>query len=66
MGRSNYSQTEVFNLLESVRHYLPISGQEWDLVVQRHMAFHPDEERNGDQLKKIQQARQDKDGDRRS
>jgi len=52
MGRSNYTQTEVFNLLESVRHYLPISGQEWDLVAQRHMAFHPDEGRNGDQLKK--------------
>jgi hypothetical protein len=28
---------------------------EWDLVAQRHAAFHPDDERNGDQLKKIQQ-----------
>jgi hypothetical protein len=39
-------------MLESVREYLPISGLEWDLVAQRHAAFHPDEERNGDQLKK--------------
>jgi hypothetical protein len=66
MGRSNYSQTDVFNLIESVGHYLPISGLEWDLVAQRHMAYHPDEERNSDQLKKIHQAGQDKDGDRRS
>jgi hypothetical protein len=43
---------EVFNLLESVRHYHPISGQEWDLIAQRHMAFHTDEGRNRDQLKK--------------
>jgi hypothetical protein len=41
-------------MLESVREYLPISGLEWDLVVQRHAAFHPDEERNGDQMKNIQ------------
>ncbi len=52
MGRSNYSQMEVFNMLESVREYLPISGLEWELAAQRHMAYHPDEERSGDQLKK--------------
>ena len=39
-------------MLESIREYLPISGQEWDLVAQRHMQFHPDQERTGDQLKK--------------
>ena len=52
IGRTNYSQTEIFNMLDSIREYLPISGMEWDLVAQRHMAFHPDEERTGDQLKK--------------
>ncbi len=39
-------------MLKSVREYLPISGLEWDLVAQRHMQFHPDQERSGDQLKK--------------
>ncbi len=39
-------------MLDSIREYLPISGMEWDLVAQRHMAFHPDKERSGDQLKK--------------
>ncbi len=52
MGRSNYSQTEVFNMLESVCEYLPIPRLEWDLVAQCHMAFHPDEEQSVDQLKK--------------
>ena len=52
MGRSNYTQTEIFNMIDAVRKYLPISGLEWDLVVQRHMAYHPAEERSGDQLKK--------------
>ena len=39
-------------MLDAVREYLPISGLEWDLVAQRHMAYHRDEERSGDQLKK--------------
>jgi hypothetical protein len=39
-------------MLDAVREYLPISGLEWDLVAQRHMAYHPEEERSGDQLKK--------------
>lgn len=52
MGRSNYSPTEVDHMLESIREYLPISGLEWELVAQRHMQFHPDNERSGDQLKK--------------
>ena len=39
-------------MLESIRAYLPISGLEWELVAQRHMQFHPDNERSGDQLKK--------------
>jgi len=52
MGRLNYTPTEIDHMLESVREYLPISGLEWELVAQRHMTFHPDQERMGDQLKK--------------
>ncbi len=52
MGHSNYTQTEIFNMMDAVHEYLPISGLEWDLVAQRHMAYHPAEERSGDQLKK--------------
>jgi hypothetical protein len=29
MGRSNYSQTKVYNMLEFMREYLPIEGLEW-------------------------------------
>ena len=53
MGHTNYSPNEIKHMLESVREYLPISGLEWDLVVHHHTAFHPDQERTGDQLKKF-------------
>jgi hypothetical protein len=46
--RANYSVTE----LESIREHLPISGVEWDLVVENHSRIHPDLERTGDQLNK--------------
>jgi hypothetical protein len=52
IGRTNYSADEVEHMFDSIREYLPISGLEWELVAQRHMAFHPDQERTGDQLKK--------------
>ena len=54
MGQSNYSPTEVEHMIESVtvREYRPISVLEWDLVAHRHMRFHPNLERTGDQLKK--------------
>lgn len=52
IGHTNYSPTEIMNMLDSIRDYLPISGLEWDPVAQCHMAFHPDKERSSDQLKK--------------
>ncbi len=48
----NYSPDEIEHMLESVGEYLLIAGFEWDLVVQRHMLFHHDQERSGYQLKK--------------
>ena len=48
MERSNYSPMEIYNLLDGVHENLPISGMEWDLVAQCHMAYDPDEERSGD------------------
>ena len=40
------------HLLEGVREFLPISGQEWDLVANRHSAYHPELDRTADHLKK--------------
>ena len=52
MGRANYSVTELEHMLESIQKHLPISGEKWDLVAERHSRFHPDLERTMDQLKK--------------
>jgi len=50
--KANHSQTEVDNMLESLRECLPIFGLEWELMAQCHVIFHPDQECNDDQLKK--------------
>ena len=52
VGRSNYANSELLQMLEFAHDILPISGAEWDLVASCHAAFHPELDRMGDQLKK--------------